>query len=119
MMEAYSKGEITSSSDFIERAMHVAWASFKGGAVGAATGGAGIIAKAALPVAAPAVAQVLAPTAAEIATMATVAKAVEGKLPEPKDFLDAALIIGGAKAAPRSRRACARSTPPPARRPPR
>jgi hypothetical protein len=118
MMEAYTKGDITSSSDFIDRAMHVAWASFKGGVVGAATGGAGIVAKAALPVAAPRGAGA-GTHGAEIATMATVAKGVEGKLPEPKDFLDAALIIGGAKAAPVVAARCARSTPPPARRRPR
>jgi hypothetical protein len=92
MMEMYTKGEVQSSSDFVARALHVAWETAKAGTVGAATGGAGIAAKAALPIAGSAV-------AAEIATMATVGKALEGQLPEPQDFLDAGLMIGGIKAA--------------------
>lgn len=99
MMEMYTKGEVQSASDFVGRALHVAWETAKGGVVGAATGGAGVAAKAALPVAAPLTARILAPTAAEVATMTTVGRALEGQLPEPQDFLDAAIVLGGMKAA--------------------
>lgn len=95
MMEAYTKGEVTSSADFIERSLHVAWETTKAGIVGGATGGAGIVAKGVLPVVAGPVTRALVPTAAQIGTMATVGKGLEGQLPEPQDFLDAALVIGG------------------------
>ena len=99
MMDAYQKGEVKSASDFVMRAMHVAWETTKAGIVGGATGGAGIAAKAALPVAAGAVTQAVVPTAAQIATMTTVGKGLEGQLPEPQDFLDAAVVIGGLQGA--------------------
>lgn len=99
MMDAYTKGEVSSASDFVDRALHVAWETTKAGVVGVATGGAGVAAKAALPAAASAVTQAVAPTAAQIATMTTVGKALEGQLPEPQDFLDAAILIGGMQVA--------------------
>lgn len=98
MMEAYTKGEVTGSADFIERALHVSWEGFKAGTVGALTGGAGVATKAALgPLVVSPLTKAGAITSAEIGTMATVGKALEGKLPEPQDFLDAAALIGGAK----------------------
>lgn len=42
LMEAYQKGEVRDKSDFIERSLHVAWETFKGGAVGAAARYAGL-----------------------------------------------------------------------------
>jgi hypothetical protein len=39
----------------------------------------------------------VAPTAAEIATMVTVGRALEGQVPHAQDFADAAVILGGAK----------------------
>lgn len=99
LMDAYTKGDVQSSTDFVDRALHVAWEGFKGGVTGAATVMSGGAAKALLPVAAPAVARFLAPTAAEVATMTMVGHALEGKLPEPQDFMDAALLIGGLKGA--------------------
>lgn len=100
MMEMYTKGEVQSASDFVDRALHVAWETAKGGMVGAATGGAGLAVKGALPVVLPAVVKTTGVTAAEVTTLATVGKALEGKLPEPHDFLDAALLLGGVKSAP-------------------
>lgn len=97
LMDAYTKGEVQSSADFVDRSMHVAWEGFKGGVTGAATVLSGGVAKALLPAAAPLAARILAPTAAEVATMTTVGHALEGKLPEPQDFLDAAILIGGLK----------------------
>jgi hypothetical protein len=99
MMEAYTKGEVTSSTDFVERALHVAWETAKGGITGGAMGKAGIMAKSVLPVAAPAIVKGVTATGAEVATMATVGKALEGQLPEPSDFLDAALLLAGSKGA--------------------
>lgn len=111
MMDAYTKGEVKSSSEFIERALHVAWETTKGGVVGAATFGAGsVVAKTVGKAIAPSIGQALAvPTAtkiiggadlaAQLTTMTTVGKALEGKLPEPQDFMDAAILIGGLGAA--------------------
>jgi hypothetical protein len=99
LMDAYTKGHIATAQDFLERAMHVSWETFKGGVTGAATAGAGIGARAVLPAAAPAAVRLAAPTAAEIATMATVSRGLEGQLPEPEDFLDAAVVLGGMKGA--------------------
>jgi hypothetical protein len=99
MMEMYEKGDVTSSSDFIERALHVAWETGKGGLIGAATGGAGVVAKgrsSRCHACARARASV---TAAEVGALATVGKGLEGQLPEPQDFLDAAVLLGGVKTA--------------------
>lgn len=99
MMDAYTRGEITSASEFIERALHVAWETTKAGVVGVATGGAGKAASVALPTASGIVTKAVVPTAAQIGTMTTVGAALEGRLPEPQDFLDAAIVIGGLSAA--------------------
>lgn len=99
MMDAYTKGEVTSAAEFLERALHVAWETTKAGVVGAATGGAGIAAKAALPVAAPAITQVVAPTAAQLTTMVTTQRALEGELPQLQDFADGAVLLFGLQAA--------------------
>lgn len=99
MMEGYRKGEIVDGNDFLRRALHVAWETAKGGTVGAATGAAGIAAKAALPVAAGAMTKGVATTAAEVGALVTVGKALEGQLPDPQDFVDAAVLIGGLKSA--------------------
>jgi uncharacterized protein YecE (DUF72 family) len=81
MMEMYEKGDVTSSSDFIERALHVAWETGKGGLIGAATGGAGVVAKGALPVAMPALARGASVTAAEVGALATVGKGSKASCP--------------------------------------
>ncbi len=95
MMDSYTRGEVKSASEFMDRAMHIAWETTKAGVVGGATGAAGKVATAALPAAAGVISKAVAPTAAQIATMTTVGKALEGQLPEPQDFLDAAIMIGG------------------------
>lgn len=96
MMQGYEKGEIQSSGDFMERALAVAWEGFKGGVVGAATVGAGAaVAKTALP----AVVKPVAKAGAEITTMVAVGSALEGQLPEPHDFTDAAILLFGLRGA--------------------
>jgi hypothetical protein len=70
-------------------------ATAKGGVIGGATGGAGVLAKtgaaalgASVPVAS------AAGIAAEIATMPTVAATLEGRVPHPQEFVDAAMFVG-------------------------
>tara|TARA_R110000868_G_scaffold257134_1_gene514228 strand:- start:141 stop:3476 length:3336 start_codon:yes stop_codon:yes gene_type:complete len=100
LIEMYKSGEATDSGTFLDKALRVAWETFKGGAVGAATGGAGVAARAVLPVAAGVAGKVgvgTAVTAAEVSTMATTAAVLEGHLPAARDFMDAAILIGGIK----------------------
>ena len=99
LMDSYEKGDFKSAGDFFERFAGIMWQTAKGWMTGAATGGAGYAAKAVLPVAAPAAAQFVAPTAAEIVAMTTVGQALEGEMPKAQDFVDAAVIIFGAKMA--------------------
>lgn len=99
MMDSYTRGEVGSAGEFVDRALHVAWETTKAGVVGAVTGGAGKLAGAALPATAGVLTRATVPTAAQIATMTTVGKALEGELPEPQDFLDAAIMIGGVQIA--------------------
>ncbi len=112
LVEMYKSGEATDGGTFLDKALRVAWETFKGGAVGAATGGAGVAAKAVLPLAGTVAGRPLLPaagtfsrtaadatiiTAAEVSTMATTAAALEGHLPAARDFMDAAILIGGIK----------------------
>jgi len=100
LMESYEKGDVQSFSDFWERASTVFINSTKAGIVGAATAGvggkvAGIVGQTAAPTIAKTSAQLL----SEVATMTTVGSALNGKVPEPQEFLDAALLVGGLHAA--------------------
>jgi len=114
MIDAYTKGDIDSFPRFWEALSTTMTEGFKGYVVGAATGGAGAGVKAVaasrgaagLEGAAAAEASALAAskaaplaTAAELGTMVTVGKALEGEMPEPRDFLDAALLLGAGKMA--------------------
>jgi hypothetical protein len=105
LMDAYTNGSVKTPGEFVERALHITWETAKGGAVGAATGGAGVAVRAAAPAvlgvgATHAAAKTaIAATSAEVAALATVAKGLEGKLPSPEDFLDAAIFLGGVKGA--------------------
>lgn len=99
MMDAYEKGDFQSFGDFWKRTMGILWETGKGWITGAATGGAGAATKAFLPAVAPSVIKATAPTAAELTTMVAVGNALEGQLPSPQDFVDAAIVLGGVKAA--------------------
>jgi len=83
LMDKYERGEIASFGDFWKRLTGAVYETLKGEAVGIATGRAGlaVTGPARIPV--------------EIATMVTVGDALEGKIPEPEEFLDAAILIGG------------------------
>jgi hypothetical protein len=99
LIDAYEKGGFATWRDFWERSSGIIWQEVKGMITGAATVGAGQAAKAVLPAGAPAAARVLAPTTAEVATMTAVGKALEGEVPNAQDFADAAVLLGGMKAA--------------------
>jgi hypothetical protein len=94
LMQHYEKGDIKDFSDFWERSSAVFWSSLKAGVVGAATGGAGIVAGKALT-AAPALLKATGQAASEVATMVGVGKALEGQMPNAQDFIDAAILVGG------------------------
>ncbi len=96
LMDHYEKGDVQSFSDFWERASAATIEAAKGGVIGAATVGiGGAVAKALAPRVAPAIAKTSAELASEVLTMTTVGAALEGQMPEPEEFIDAAIIIGG------------------------
>lgn len=108
-IQALSKGDVSSTADFLTRASIVLKQASKEGLVGALTLGAGgvagrVVGKAVAPgvgttlVAKTAVTGIeTAATAAELGTMVVAPAALEGKLPEPEDFLNAAIVLGGMK----------------------
>ncbi len=87
LIDQYEKGDIKSAGDFADRLMAASWEGMKGAVTGVATeitgglagGYVGTVGKA----------------ATEAATMATVSSALEGHLPEPDDFINGAIMIGG------------------------
>ncbi len=83
LMESYAKGETRSFGDFLDRSLGVAADTIKGGVTGAAVGRAGQVVQGAarLP--------------AEILTLVSVGSGLEGRIPEPEEFVDAAIVIGG------------------------
>src|SRR5581483_3851712 len=107
LVQAYSKGEVTSAADFLNRASIVIKETGKSAAVGALTAGAGTVAARAvggavvgsLGTTATMRAANVAETVASVGTMTVAPAALEGRLPEPEDFLNAAIVVGGMKAA--------------------
>lgn len=100
MMDHYEKGDVQSFSDFWERASAASIEALKGGTVGAATLGiGGIVGRVAGGAGASALVKTSAELATEVLTMTTVGAALEGHMPEPEEFLDAAIIIGGLRGA--------------------
>lgn len=92
LMEHYEKGDVQSFGDFWERASAVAINSLKAGAVGAATAGVGGVAA---KVAGPAIVKTSAQLASEVLTMTTVGAALDGRIPEPHEFIDGAILVAG------------------------
>lgn len=97
LMDSYEHGNFESVRDFLSRASGIIWETAKGAIVGATTAGAGAATKAILPEVTSAATKMLAPTAAELATMVTTSKALEGEIPSPQDFLDGAILFAGFK----------------------
>lgn len=96
MMEHYEKGDIKSFGDFWERVSAVAINSGKAAIIGGATAGmGGKVAQVLGPVVAPTAVKTAARLSSEVATMTTLGAALEGHAPEPQDFIDAAILVGG------------------------
>lgn len=99
LMDAYEHGEVSSFQEFWDRAAGSIVETAKGYVTGAATALAGIgTGKVLEPVVSPTV-KAMGTFGAELSTMVTVGKALEGETPSAQDFLDAAVVLGGAKAA--------------------
>lgn len=111
LTEAYSKGEVLNSADFLSRTAVVLKATAKDAAVGALSTLAGLGAARAVGTAlAPAIGTTMtvktattaigaAGTTAELGALVVTPALLEGRLPEPRDFADAAILIGGIKGA--------------------
>lgn len=97
VMDAYKKGDVKDFNDFWDRSFDVFLDTFKEGLVGNFTslvGGQAALglAKSGAAVKATGIA------ASEIATMVTVGHALNAQIPKREDFIDAALLVGGAHA---------------------
>lgn len=95
MMDHYEKGDVQSFSDFWERASATFIEASKSALIGGATAGVGNVAGKVL---APIAGQSLTATGktmSEIATMVSVGSALEGEMPEPSHFIEAAVVVGG------------------------
>lgn len=111
LIQAYHSGEAGSSADFLSRTGIVLKETGKSALVGAATMGAGaLVARTVGGALAPLIGEELgigtartaigtAQTAAELGTMVVSPAALEGRLPEPQDFVNAAIVVAGMKAA--------------------
>jgi len=96
LMDHYEKGDIQDSRDFWERSSSLFLTALKEGTVGAATSLVGgkvteSVAKAGMS----AISKAVLPPAAELATMVTVGKGMEGQLPNAQDFMDGAVLLAG------------------------
>lgn len=96
LIEAYEKGEVTSFGDFWERASSVFIETSKQGVIGGLTAGAGgVVGRAIAPTVLSPAQKVLTRTSTEIATMTSVGAALEGRIPEPEEFIEAGVLVGG------------------------
>ncbi len=97
LMDQYEKGDIQTFSDFWERSSAVFLETAKAGTVGLATAGAGgVVGKIGKGVLQPLLTGT-AKTSAEIGAMVSVGSALEGEMPDAKDFLEAGILLGGIK----------------------
>lgn len=100
LMEMYDNDDIDSFSEFWEKSSAIFINTLKAGTIGAATAGVGGAAGKFLKgVAAPTAVKTSAQLASEVSTMVTVGAALEGKVPEPMHFIEAAIVVGGLKGA--------------------
>lgn len=95
LMDKYEKGEAQSFGDFWDRFSGAFIDTAKGWITGAATGAVGKAIGMA-PIASP-TAKAAATLTGEVGTMVTMGSALEGKMPEPNDFIDTALTLGFVK----------------------
>lgn len=95
LMDAYEGGSFKNFQDFWSRASGIFIDTAKSYVTGAATGAAGVAAPSLLPETVSPAVRALVKTGAEVGTMTTVGKALEGKVPNAQDFLDAAILVAG------------------------
>ena len=101
LMAEYEQGRIQTPQEFVQRGAVAMLEAAKGGAVGAATYGAGVAAKAGAPILSVPV---------EVAAMVTAGAAVEGEMPKARDFIDAGVLIAGMRLAGAAGPAISRAT---------
>lgn len=95
LMDHYGKYKGKGFEDFWGRAMETLWEGSKAMVTGYATAGTGsVVTKGLAPLGKPLVTYTAA-TAAEVTAMVTVGNALEGTMPKPHHFLDAAIVVGG------------------------
>ena len=100
LIQAYTKGEVTGIGDFFDRAAIVLKQAGKEGVIGMFTAGAGKAAQVGSVAAGlGAKGTVAAVTGAELGALTVTPAALEGRMPEPQDFLDAAVLLVGLKGA--------------------
>lgn len=87
LIDHYQKGDIQDAGDFARRVVDTTWEGAKGAITGAATA---LTGGAIGPVAGTA-----ARMASEVAAQTVVSSALEGKLPQARDFINGAVAIGG------------------------
>lgn len=87
LMDYYERNPNPDKRDFVASLMAATWEGVKGGAVGAASSITGGLVT---PVAGKLVGM-----GAELAAMTTTGAALEGHLPNPQDFVDGAILMGG------------------------
>jgi hypothetical protein len=98
LAQAYESKQAVNSADFLSRAKIVLKATGKDALIGALTGGVGKAAKLATPLIGETGVKVATPLA-ELGTITVAPAALEGRLPEPEDFMNAAILMVGFKSA--------------------
>lgn len=95
LIDQYTKGEVSSPSEFMSRLGAATWEGIKQGGVGMATAGVGRYVGPIAEGVAGQTAGKIAQTASEIGAMSYAGAAVEGHLPSKDDFAQAAILVGG------------------------
>lgn len=96
LMDHYEKGDITDAHDFMNRMSAASWEAIKAGTVGGVTGAAGYGSNLlAAGVGAKPFAATASTFTAELSTMATASAAMEKRLPNFDDFMNAGILMGG------------------------
>ncbi len=96
LMDKYEKGEVQTVREFWDRLIDATWEGTKGFITGVAAGKAGEVAGKVIPKTFKA-ARPVGMLSAEVTTMVGMSNALEGEIPEPHEFVDAAVLIFGAK----------------------
>jgi len=87
LVQAYTRGEVVDVADFFQRQSDIFLAGTKGALTGASTALAGGLAT-----------TTVRKVGAEVVMMTTVGSTLEGQVPTPRDFFDAAVILYGFRA---------------------